>query len=238
MSKLMQFQVDTLAGVEVHLNDLKWGWNRNAPSVYGKFPPAFSLIITNVENIQSIKYFTNDDNAKLLTRVLLDGRFPPNAFLLLLERCKNLQYVGFTHALQMSSIEDEICKVFPVKKTPLELSSLKAINLKISETDIPSTNIFRVHSWTWKNAFELIQPSLFLMPRLTSFYLCEESMVTHNLMYEVAEKVLKFILEHRETLKYISVVLNGTCMRSCACPPFLFQVIQRSFEMNQIVVIC
>lgn len=216
----MQFQVD-MVGVEVHLNDLKWGWNR-----CGKLPPAYSLVITNLECIHSIKYFTTEGNCNLLTRIVVDGKFLAKAMILVLERCKNLRFVGFTHALQMSSIEDELQKSFPVRRTPIELPSLKAIDLKIQETDFHST-IFRVHSWTWANAFEFMKPNLLHIPRLTSFYICEEAIITHNLMYEVAEKVLKFIMEHRKSLKYVSVILNGNCIRTCECPPFTFKVFTR-----------
>lgn len=218
VSKLMQFQVD-MVGVEVHLNDMKWRWNQ-----CGKLPPAYSLVITNVECIQSIKYFMAEDNCNLLTRIVVDGKFPAKAMILVLERCKNLRFVGFTHALQMSSIEDELHKPFPVRRFLIELPSLKAINLKIQETDPPSSNIFRVHSWTWANAFEFMKPNLFHIPRLASFYICEEAIITHNLMYEVAEKVLKFIIQHRKSLKYVSVILNGNCLRTCGCPPFPFKV--------------
>ncbi|ODN01325.1 hypothetical protein Ocin01_05347 [Orchesella cincta] len=234
VSKLMQYQVDTLAGVRVYMNDLKWNWNSNC----GKIPPAYSLIIVNIENNESINSFISDCNYNLLTRLVLDGPFLSKAMILILGKCKNLQYIGFTYALQMKSLEDEFRKSFPQERLPLDLKALRALNLKIQETDAPTSNIFRVHAWTWTNAFEFLKPTLFFIPNLTSFNLFEESIFSHNLLYEVAEKVLKFIADHRYLLKHISVSLIGQCFRSCSCPNFVSQVPENELKQLRLSKYC
>lgn len=218
----MQFQVDTLAGVTIYLNELKWSWS----STYTRqLPPAYSLIATNVENMQAVKLIFSDYNRKLLTRLVLDGQFLAKAMILVLNKCKNLRYIGLTYALDMSSLEDELRKSFPQKcPAPLELYSLRALDLKIRESELPRGNVFRVHSWTWANAFEFLRPTLFVMPKLTSFRICEERIFSHNLIYEVADKVVKFLAVYRHTLKYLSVILLGSCFRLCGCPTYAYDV--------------
>ncbi|CAL8131456.1 unnamed protein product [Orchesella dallaii] len=234
VSKLMQYEVDTLAGVCVYMNDLKWNWNRDC----GKIPPAYSLVITNMENLESINSFISDCTCMILTRFVVDGPFLARAMILILAKCKNLQYMGYTYALQMKSLEDEFRKSFPRERLPLDLKALRAMNLKIQDTDAPTNNIFRVHAWNWVNAFELMKPTLFFIPNLTSFILYEESIFSHNLLYEVAEKVVRFLVDHRYTLKHISVSLIGQCFRSCNCPNYISQISDNELQQLRLIKYC